>query len=391
MTSLNVLHFIPSLIPESGGPARSVSGLCTALAKAGAGINLVSFDVGHHFQAPIIPPPGLVETTFVKNRLAIGLRQLYAPHFKATLDHLVCQRAIRLIHDHCIWLPSNITTSRTARQQNIPFIVSTRGMLEPWALRQGRLKKRLMWRLYQARNLKQAQLLHATSMGEAENLRRLGLNQPIAVIPNGVDVPPEALSTATAGPGEVRTLLFLSRLHPKKGLLNLVEALRRVSSNGWQVIIAGPDEGGHQAEVETAAARAGLSHMFKFIGPVDDEAKWNVYRQADLFVLPTFSENFGIVVAEALACGLPVITTTGAPWQELESRCCGWWIEPQVEPLIDALQAAMALSDAQRTEMGQRGRKLVEAKYSWPAVAEQMAAVYRWLLGQETRPDCVLV
>lgn len=385
---MQVIHTIPSLIPESGGPARSVTGLCNALAKGGHGIDLLSLDVGRNFATPIVPPSDLVATTFVPNRLAIGLRQLWAPQFKTTLRRLVEEKSIQLIHDHCIWLPTNIAVTQVARQLSIPLVVSLRGMLEPWAMQYSRWKKQVMWRLYQRRNLEAASILHATSESEAENLRRLGLRQPIAVIPNGIDLPEWSYEKPETR--NQKTLLFLSRIHPKKGLLNLVEALRSVPTEGWRVIIAGPDEDGHQADVEAAVREAGLAAKVSFPGPILDTDKWALYRQADLFILPTFSENFGIVVAEALASGVPVITTTGAPWQELETYRCGWWVEPRVEPLAEALRQAMAISDAEQREMGRRGRQLIETNYSWPAVAQQMASTYRWVLGLGEQPEIIM-
>jgi glycosyltransferase involved in cell wall biosynthesis len=387
---MQIVHSIPSLIPESGGPARSVTGLCTALAYRGLSIDLISLDVGPHFGSPIIPPPELVSTTFVPNRLAVGMRQLWAPQFKQTLQRIIQEKSVRIIHDHCLWLPTNGAAAKTAGQLSIPLIVSTRGMLEPWALQHSRWKKWLMWQLYQRRNLAGARALHATSLTEAENLRRLGLSQPIAVIPNGVEIPAIFHSNGRPNQPQKRTLLFLSRLHPKKGLLNLVQAVKQLAPLDWQIILAGPDEGGHRAEVEAAIRAAGLSHSFIFTGPVDDTQKWALYRQADLFVLPSFSENFGIVIAEALAGGVPVITTTGTPWQELDTHHCGWCVEPIVESLATALGEAMSLTDTERRQMGLNGCRLIQHKYSWPAVAEQMAAVYRWVLGLGDRPACVI-
>jgi glycosyltransferase involved in cell wall biosynthesis len=123
---------------------------------------------------------------------------------------------------------------------------------------------------------------------------------------------------------------------------------------------------------------------------VDGQQKWELYRRADLFILPSHSENFGMVVAEALACGLPVITTKGTPWEALTQHRCGWWVDVGVEPLADALRAAMALDDAERCEMGSRGRRLVEHEYTWSIVAKQMVSVYRWVLGQAERPACLI-
>ena len=134
---------------------------------------------------------------------------------------------------------------------------------------------------------------------------------------------------------------------------------------------------------------AGVESEFSFAGPVQEARKWDFFARADLFVLPSFSENFGLVVGEALAAGVPAITTRGTPWQELVTQRCGWWVDVGVEPLAAALREAVACSDAERAEMGRRGRRLVEEKYAWPAVARQMKAFYEWVLGGGPTPGCV--
>jgi glycosyltransferase involved in cell wall biosynthesis len=259
-------------------------------------------------------------------------------------------------------------------------------MLEPWSLGEKKWKKRLAMWLYQRRDLERAVALHATAESEAEQFRRLGFKQPIVVLPNGVDFPakiPPRIRRADGG----KTILFLSRIHPKKGLIDLVEAWRKIREGccGWHVEYAGPDSGGHLGEVQERIQKMGLAGDFTYLGDLDDHEKWSAYRSADLFVLPTHSENFGIVVAEALAAGVPVITTKGAPWAELEGiprqdgavpGRAGWWIDIGAEPLAEALREAMGLTDGERCAMGENGRRLVEAKYTWPAVAERMKAAY---------------
>ena len=289
-----------------------------------------------------------------------------------------------IFHDHGVWMPSNHAAAATARRLGVPLVVSTRGMLTAWALGQSRIKKRAAWLLYQGRDLRSAQLLHATAEAEVEDIRRVGLRQPAVVLPNGVELPEDARGMPEAS---VRRALFLSRVHPKKGLLNLIEAWAHVRPRGWELVIAGPDEGGHRAEVEVRARTHEVDVVWA--GPVDDRAKWDLYRSADLFVLPTFSENFGIVVAEALAAGVPAITTTGAPWGVLNERRCGWWIDVGVEPLAAALHEATALSDEARHAMGQQGRAYVREALSWEHVAQEMAAAYRWVLGRGGKPPAV--
>jgi glycosyltransferase involved in cell wall biosynthesis len=292
-----------------------------------------------------------------------------------------------LLHDHGLWLPSNVVAALVAKQYDIPLVISTRGMLTSWALRHNRWKKRLAWWGYQRWVLRQATLFHVTSQEEVDALRDLGLDQPAAVIPNGVPLP--ELSRSETTDGEARRALFLSRLHPKKGLPMLLEAWAEVRPDGWTLELLGPSEDGHRAKLEAQARRLDLSDQVHFAGPVSDDEKWDMYRHADLFVLPTHSENFGIVVAEALAAEVPAITTTGAPWGDLEARGCGWWVDPDAEEIADALREATALEPAERKAMGRRGRRLVEEQYSWPGVAERMVAAYRWMLDERPCPDFI--
>jgi glycosyltransferase involved in cell wall biosynthesis len=154
--------------------------------------------------------------------------------------------------------------------------------------------------------------------------------------------------------------------------------------------IAGGDENGYRAELEAAITTRGLDGTFEFLGPVEGEGKWALFRDADLFVLPSHSENFGMGIAEALGSGVPVITTRGTPWVDLVHCRCGWWEEVGVAPLARALREAMRLTAQERSEMGRRGRELVEQKYSWRHVAAEMKSLYAWLLNQGDRPPCVV-
>ncbi len=296
-----------------------------------------------------------------------------------------------VLHGHGIWLPYMVGLSKSARAARKPVIISPRGMLEPWSLRHKRWKKRLAWGLYQRRVLASAACLHATAEAEAENIARLKLGVPVCVIPNGVEVPP-AVPWQNDPPanGNPRRALFLSRIHPKKGLPLLIEAWRRVRPEGWVMEIAGPDEAGHRAEVEALIQKAGLQNAFRFLGPVSDGDKDAVFAGVDLFILPTYSENFGMVIAEALARSVPVLTTTGTPWPMLEPRDCGWWVSPTQEGITDGLARATAVGSTALRRMGENGRALVSREFGWESAGESMLDVYRWLLGNGTRPACVI-
>jgi glycosyltransferase involved in cell wall biosynthesis len=322
-----------------------------------------------------------------------------------------------IIHIHGLWDPFLHRVARWGHERNVPYLVSPQGMLTAWSLSQKRLKKQLAMALYQQRDLKAAAVIHATAESEVEDIRRLGLRQPIVIAPFGIDIP-DAAAAAASGRGRERIALFVSRIHPKKGLANLLEAwarLDRRTGDSWHLVIAGPDEGGHKGELVAQAATLGLTVRETplasagrlpleadviFTGPVFDAQKTGLYQQADLFVLPTHSENFGVVILEALSCGLPVITTKGAPWQQLEDvgrpdrgpadpARAGWWIDIGVEPLARTLREAMQATDEERARIGDNARWFAQEKYSWRAAAHAMHQAYDWLLHGGALPRCI--
>jgi glycosyltransferase involved in cell wall biosynthesis len=296
-----------------------------------------------------------------------------------------------IVHDHGVWLPTNHAISAFVRSNRLPLVVSPHGMLSPWAMQYGRLKKRLAWLTYQRRDLTFATSFHAASQVEAAEIRALGFVQPIAVIPIGIEFPPERHSKSPAR--ECRTMLFLSRIHPKKGLENLIRAWKKANvDRRWRLVIAGPDEEGHRKFIERLAIESGIQSQLSFPGRIADADKWRWYADADIFILPSFSENFGLVVAEALAAGTPVITTTGTPWSELPKMRIGWQAEPTCDALANVIREATNMSPADLAAMGERGAMWVRQRFSWRDSAQQMIGLYHWLLYPTTaRPSYVWI
>lgn len=379
MSGPGVIHTIARVATADGGPSRTVVALCRALVAEGVRVELLAGSVEDADPGVPVLVSGTVRRW--------GREQPLRGRFAALVAGRLAEGGFGIVHDHGIWLSSNRAAAEAARRARAARVVSPRGMLSQWALAWRGRRKRAAWLLFQRRDLSSADALHATSELEWREIRAAGLEAPVAVVPNGVDLP--ALGEPRPVGTRPRRVLFLSRIHPKKGLADLIEAWGSARPHGWELVIAGPDEGGHRAEIEARARALGPGAAIRFHDAVPDAGKWELYRTADVFVLPSRSENFGVVVAEALACGVPAIATRAAPWELLEERSCGWWTEGGVEPLSRALAEATGIGDDERRAMGARGRRLVEERFGWPAVARRMLGVYRWLAGESGAPEWV--
>ena len=428
---MKILHVISGISRDSGGPSRSSQGLVAAECRAGVDAWIYPFDGAE----PWIEG---VRKFRVKSRgQELGVRGQGEDSLELGVEDL---KGFDLVHIHGIWSPRLHNVAKMCRAAKVPYIIAPRGMLEPWSLKQKWLKKRIARFLYQDKDLKCAAALHATAESEAEQFRKLGFRNPVVISPNGVNLPKEeeVRGQELGVRSQERRVLFVSRMHPKKGVLELVEAWGRLGVRSQELGVSKGDRGQelgvrdwvvelvytlngefereYEAKVKARILELGMSYQdtdgsihkpeiekssnsdvhlhlssspnFIFTGPLNDDAKWDAYDRADLFVLPTYSENFGIVVAEALWVGVPVITTKGTPWSELEEYKCGKWIDLPAEgsnpstweALDEALVSVMAMSDAERGEMGKRGKRLVEEKYTWEAVCKAMVDGYKKLL-----------
>ena len=388
MKKIAVLHEAESLHPSLGGPSRTVTKLADALAAFdNIDITLITQSLKGEITVPTNNKSVIKKVFESRSRFKMRL----GLPMKIGLNKLTKNYHPDIIHSHGLWQPANHWTVNLAKKYKIPLLIHTRGMLEPWAVNHRSIKKRLALSFYQQGDLNYSSALIATSPKEYENLRLLGYRQPIAIIPNGVDFDDSNIfNEGKKSSCERKIALFLSRIYPVKGVINLIKAWAIIQPTKWQLHIAGPDEGGHLSEVLSLIRDLKLNESIKYIGEVDDRQKINAYQNADLFILPTFSENFGLVIAEALTYGLPVITTKGAPWSDLETFNCGWWIDIGIDPLAKAMKTAMSLSDQERKIMGENGRNYVK-RFNWEQIAKNTLELYMWILGLERIPNCVLI
>ncbi len=376
---MKILHGIVSIDRLAGGTSEYIRLLLNELIKVeGLSIYLSTLISKSPYKLD-----NQIITTFNKPFIlgySISLQQ-YLKTLNVDLVHINALWSIS-IHQMCLW----------SRKNNLPYIISIHGMLEPWSLKQSSIKKKLAMLLYQHKDLLSAKCLHATALSEANVLRNLGYKNPIAIIPNGVDLLEYPLKNYDSSSSK-RKILFLSRIHPKKGIEILIEAWEKLElkiKSDWIIEIAGNGEPEYISEIQKLIHKKGLNDVIEISGSKFGESKLQAYHGAELFVLPSYSENFGIVIAEALACGVPVITTKATPWSELLEFKCGDWIDIGVEPLIESLNVFLKKDKYELQKSGENGRALIKNKYSIHVIAKRFSELYNWLINNGEKPDFVI-
>lgn len=382
---LTTCHIVSSLAPSAGGPSYSVPALIRALQVREAATILRSLqDAYGQAEGGHYPPQDAVLHAIDPHPLAMRVRASKSLRSALEGDALNCD----ILHTHGLWSMPNVYPAWAVRkeQARAKFVLSPRGMLGREALQYSKWKKRAFWALLQGRATHAASCLHATAEAEYQEIRSFGLTNPVTVIPNGIDIP--ELSPMPQRALGARTALSLGRIHPKKGLDRLVRAWAEVEAEhpDWRLRIVGPAEGRHDEQLAALARALGVTRL-SIEGPIFGAKKLEVYQEAELFVLSTRNENFAITVAEALAAATPVISTKGAPWAELETKRCGWWIDHGVEPLAATLRLALAATPESLAAMGARGRAWMANDYSWDRVAREMHEMYHWLARGGEPPD----
>lgn len=291
-----------------------------------------------------------------------------------------------IAHLHGLFTALSGTTHNWSRATGKPCVISIHGMLDPWALQHSAWKKRLAGWLFENSAQRGAACLHAMTPAEVECIRARGLRQPVCLIPNGVDLPAAPIAAPPPWAGNVeagrRVLLYLGRLHSKKGLPALLRAWRQLRPE-WELVIAGWDQGGHEAELRAIDSGA------HFAGPLHGAAKDAAYANADAFILPSLSEGLPLVVLEAWAHGLPVVMTPHCNLPAGFAADAALSTAPDVESIAATLRELFQMNDADRAAMGERGRLLVRREFAWPQIGAQMREVYAWLLGGGAQPACV--
>lgn len=383
---MKIAHLLSSISRANGGISESVRRLAQTQAQS-SGAEVHVFGLRDRFTDDDLPAWRPLEPTclHVRGPRAIG----YAPG----LPRALAGSGADLSHAAGLWMYPSLAQMKWAQSERRPYVISPHGMLDAWALRNSALKKKLAAALFERRHLEGAACLHALCDSEAESIRAYGLRNPICVIPNGIDLPPAGLSTPAPWreqfSADKKVLLFLGRLHPKKGLKPLVEAWARVRHPEWQLVVVGWEQGGHRAELQTLARSLNIDPSITFLGALHGRAKSAAYANADAFILPSFSEGLPMTVLEAWAYARPVLMTDACNLPEGFDAGAAMRIDPNPEALAGQLRSFMARAPAEHADMGRRARELASTRFAWDRIASEMIEVYRWICSSGPRPQSV--
>ena len=391
---MKVIQVVSSIAEESMGPSYTVPALCGSLTASGCDVSIMTLN----------PFPrrdyGFAVYGYPLHRFphpALGRSPEMLEGMTAEAAHA------DILHSNSLWMFPNVygwmATKRLKKRKTpggkIPkLVVQPHGSVSEWALNHHWLRKCAFGRffgLYAA--LEETDMWVATAESEADEIRAWGYRQPICILPNGIDLPAFPLEASADIRRTSRRLCFLSRIHPKKNVGMLIEVWARLEKEfpDWSLSIVGPDKNNAYADGMKALARVRGCRRLVFEGELNGEDKVRFMAGSDCLVLPTFSENFGMVVAESLACGTPVVCSHGAPWKGLETNKCGWWVETTPKAFEKAMRVVMSMSRQELKSLGANGREWMKRDYSWADIGTRMKMAYEWLLNPAgvARPEWV--
>lgn len=373
---------------QAGGLFGAVAGLSREINLEENQLNLISYN-DIYSNEDLIEYGNTVNYEYKISRLELLAKFGYSSNIISVLENL----SPNLLDVQGLWMYHSWAALKYQKKHpNTKKVITPHGMLDPWALKNSAWKKKLVGKLFEYENLKTADCFHALCKSEYNSIRDFGLTSPIAIIPNGIDLPNNIQIEKN---NKKRVLLYISRIHPKKGLKEMIEGvaiLRQRNKSildNWSIRVAGWNQNGHLEELIFLCKKLGLSNIVNFIGPIFGGEKEQELCQADAFILPSFSEGLPMSILEAWAYKLPCIITDYCNLPEGFETNAAIRIEPNSESIADGLENMFSMSNSQRISMGINGYKLCERQFTWKVIAQQKMHLYRWLLGEDEKPSFV--
>lgn len=375
---MQILHVVQSLDPAWGGIARVVPMLARGLVEAGDSCRVATLAGGRYGTPPEIA--GVEVCTF---SAPDGSRLGRSREFARRAAELVAEADV--VHFHGLWTHQNWSAGQAARAAGRPYVMSPRSMMMPWAWRRSRWKKLLAGWAFEHANLRGAACLHALAEQEAEHVRRLGFNDRVVVVPNGIHAAAyeslpgaEALETRFPAWRGQRLLVMLGRISPQKGIIQGLKACFDCFSvaAGWHMVVAGPDEFGMQRMLHAAVGRKGVADRVTFTGMLGRDEVRALLGRASLLLQPSMSEGLSNSILEAMAAGLPVLISDACNLPEVEAAGAGRVTPADRRAITAALRSLVAMDAEALREMGRRGRELVKSRFDWSVVLPGYRAMY---------------
>ena len=387
---MKILHVVPTYYPavRYGGPIVSVRGLVRSLAARGHDVHVYTTNVDgpSNTDLPLSSLLNLDGVSVWYFPTAMGRRVYRSPSMGRALYMNITD--FDIVHTHSVFLWPTTIAARAARTHNIPHVLAPRGMLVASLIRRKSwLAKRAWIAAFERRNIEAAAALHATSQQEADDIERLGLTyQRMIIVPNGTEFPDSTSAKNRNKESAIRerpTILFLGRVNWKKGLDRLIRAMSHL--RGAHLVVAGDEDEGYRNTLEALAGQLGVGSRVRFLGPVHGARKWELLESAQVLALPSYSENFGNVILEAMAAGCPVVVTPEVGLADVVHESgAGVVVLGDPLPLARALQGVLADESAARA-MGEAGRRIARERFSWQVVAGEMENVYEQITSHSKR------
>ena len=384
---MKILQTIFGFGAKSGGTSTCTYDLMKALCAIGCDIDLLTVDVDS--STDVMMGHGEEWIKVVSN-------DYVSPYgYSKNIKRYLHDTEYDIYHANGLWMHCNHATCAVARQKGKPYIITPHGMLYPDALRRSYWKKWPLLKLFFNKDIMQATCLHATCVQEKDNIRAFGYKGPVAVIGNPANIP-SYIDDLKGREAKRRfsTFGFLGRLHPIKKVENLLYGVAQCtpeSRERMRLVLMGKGDEKYEQFLRDEVARLGLTECVEFCGFVNGRDKFERLAALDALFVPSDFENFGMIVTEALACKTPVFASLGTPWQELNEHKCGWWMERTPENIAQVMMQVADMSTAELDAMGERGRQLVEEKYTAESVANQMQRLYQWIAEGGEKPEFVFL